>query len=153
MESTRTNSLNKGLETLGALITRAKSSLWNGRAHHSTNETKWQHILARNNVESSIILCFWSLFPLSPPCYFMHTHKTKSGASTGRRQGRRTRNRWHQHSAPHVYLGRLDHLNCPLECSPVWKWISLWHSVLASSRQRLDAVLPAFVLNSKHSLD
>lgn len=87
MESTRTNSLNKGLETLGALITWAKSSFQNGRAHHSTNETKWQHILVRNNVESSIILCFWSLFPLSLPA-IMHTYKTKPGpAQEGGRGG------------------------------------------------------------------
>lgn len=151
MESTRTNSLNKGLETLGALITRAKSSLWNGRAHHSTNETKWQHILARNNVESSIILCFWSLFPFSPPSYLCtHIRQSPGPAQEAGRGGGHV---IAGTSTPHVYLGRLDHLNCPLECSPVWKWISLWHSVLASSGERLDAVLPACVLNSKHLVD
>lgn len=118
MESTRTNSLNKGLETLGALITRAKSSFQNGRAHHSTNETKWQHILVRNNVESSITLCFWSLFPLSLPASPTHA-EDKVQASIKSRQGRRTHTHWHPRAVLHMYLGRLDHLNCPLESSPV----------------------------------
>lgn len=143
MESTRTNSLNKGLETLGALITRAKSSFQNGRAHHSTNETKWQHILVRNNVESSIMLCVWSLFPPDfPSLLLMHMRKDGDWASAGRKQGRRTHNHWHLHSALHMYLGRLDHLNCPLECSPVWKWMLLWRPVLVSARERLTAISP-----------
>lgn len=128
MESTRTNSLNKGLETLGALITRAKSSFLNWRAHHSTNETKWQHILVRSNVESSIILCFWSSprHPRAPSRSSRHTRThVRQRSSWGEVERGWTRNGWHWVSILHMYLGRLDRLNCPLECSPVWKWISL----------------------------
>ena len=103
------------------------------------------------------LYCAFGAFSLFPSLLLMHTHKTKPGpAQEGGRQGRRTRNHWHQHSVLHVYLGRLDHLNCPLECSPVWKWISLWHPVLASAGERLAAISPfntTCVLNSKHTID
>lgn len=151
MESTRTNSLNKGLETLGALITRAKSSFQNGRAHHSTNETKWQHILVRNNVESSITLCFWSLFPLSLPASPTHA-EDKVQASIKSRQGRRTHTRWHRRAVPHMSLGRLDHLNCPLESSPVKvnsiTVIQFWPLLERLAMWPFDALC---VWNSKHT--
>ena len=85
----------------------------------------------RNNVESSITLCFWSLFPLFLPSYLC---TYISPGQRKKRAGRTTRNHWPQRAVLHVYLGRLDHLNCPLECSPVWKWISLWRPALACAR-------------------